>query len=75
MAFDTAPDDVYVFGSDKAFLALGDELRAVLTFDPSIDRVAAHFVAAAAREAKSAGMTALVVRVNPPRLSMRPPGA
>jgi serine/threonine protein phosphatase PrpC len=72
VVFETAPDDVYVFGTDKAFLALGDELRAVLTFDPSIDRVAAHFVAAATREAKSTGMTAIVVRVNPPRVTGRP---
>jgi serine/threonine protein phosphatase PrpC len=69
---DTAPDDVYVFGTDAAFLALGDELRSVLTFDASIDRVAAHFVAAATRDGKSTGMTAIVVRVEPPRLSQRP---
>jgi len=72
VVLDTLPEDVYVFGSDAAFLALGDELRAVLTSDPSIDHVAAHFVAAATREGKSAGMTAIVVRVEPPRLSMRP---
>jgi serine/threonine protein phosphatase PrpC len=75
VALDAVPDDVYVFGSDRAFLALGDELRAVLTFDPSIDRVAAHFVAAASREGKNTAMTAIVVRVNPPRASMRPPAA
>ncbi len=72
VSLETAPDDVYVFGSDKAFLALGDELRTVLTSDPSIDRVAAHFVAAATREGKSTGMTAIVVRINTRPASMRP---
>ncbi len=72
IAVETTPDDVYVFGSDAAFLALGDELRAVLTFDPSIDRVAAHFVAAATRDGTKTGMTAIVVRVDPPRASQRP---
>jgi serine/threonine protein phosphatase PrpC len=72
-SFETEVGDVYVFGSDAAFLALGDELRAVLKFDPSIDRVAAHFVAAAAREGKTAGMTAIVVRVDLPRPSQLPP--
>jgi serine/threonine protein phosphatase PrpC len=69
---DTATDDVYVFGTDAAFLALGDELRTVLKVDPSIDRVAAHFVEAATRGGKSTGMTAIVVRVEPGRPSMRP---
>ncbi len=72
IAVETTPDDVYVFGSDAAFLALGDELRAVLTFDPSVDRVAAHFVAAATRDGTKTGMTAIVVRVDPPRASQRP---
>jgi serine/threonine protein phosphatase PrpC len=72
-ALETVPDDVYVFGTEKAFHALGDELRPVLTIDPSIDRVAAHFVAAATRGGKSTGMTAIVVRVDPPRPSARPP--
>jgi serine/threonine protein phosphatase PrpC len=61
------PEDVFIFASDAAFLALGDELRTVLTSDRSIERVAAHFVAAALRGGKSTGMTALVVRVEPPR--------
>jgi serine/threonine protein phosphatase PrpC len=69
---ETAPEDIYVFGSDAAFLALGDELRTVLAFDPSIDRVAAHFVEAATRGGKSTGMTAIVVQVNAARASLRP---
>jgi len=69
VVLETSPGDVYVFASDAAFLALGDELRAVMTSDSSIDRVAAHFVAAASREGKSTGMTAIVVRVEPPRPS------
>jgi len=73
LVFDTAPEDVYVFGSDAAFLALGDELRAVLTSDRSIDHVAAHFVDAATRQGRSAGMTVIVVRVEPPRPSVRAP--
>jgi serine/threonine protein phosphatase PrpC len=70
---ETAEGDVYVFGSDAAFLALGDELKTVLKFDASIDRVAAHFVAAATSGGTRTGMTAIVVRVEPPRPSMRPP--
>ena len=70
---ETAVDDVYVFGSDAAFLALGDELKTVLKSDSSIDRVAAHFVAAASGGGgKNLGMTAIVVRVDPPRPSQRP---
>jgi serine/threonine protein phosphatase PrpC len=57
------PEDVFIFASDAAFLALGDELRTVLTASGSIERVAAHFVAAATRGGKSTGMTALVVGV------------
>jgi serine/threonine protein phosphatase PrpC len=75
LVLDTAPEDIYVFGSDAAFLALGDELRTVLTFDRSIERVAAHFVAAATRGGRSAGMTAIVVRVESPRPSMPAPSA
>jgi len=70
---ETAEGDVYVFGSDAAFLALGDELKTVLKFDASIDRVAAHFVAAATTGGTRTGMTAIVVRVEPPRPSMRAP--
>jgi len=69
---ETLPEDVYVFGSDMAFLALGDELRSVLTFDASIERVAAHFVAAATRQGMTMGTTAIVVRVDSIRSSARP---
>jgi hypothetical protein len=55
-----------------AFLALGDELRSVLTFDASIERVAAHFVAAATRQGMTMGTTAIVVRVDSIRSSARP---
>jgi serine/threonine protein phosphatase PrpC len=72
---ETAEGDVYVFGSDAAFLALGDELKTVLKFDASIDRVAAHFVAAATTGGTRTGMTAIVVRVEPPRPSMRAPAS
>jgi serine/threonine protein phosphatase PrpC len=72
VALETGVDDVYVFGSDAAFLALGDELKSVLKFHGSIDRVAAHFVAAATGAGKTTGMTAIVVRVEPPRPSQRP---
>ena len=75
VSVETASGDVYVFGTDAAFLALGDELRTVLKVDPSIDRVAAHFVAAATRGEKTTGMTAIVVAVEPGRPSMRPPSA
>ena len=60
---DVAKDDLYVFGSDQAFIALGDELSGVLKHDPSVARVAERFVEAATRTVKSGSMTAIIVRV------------
>jgi len=60
---DTAVDDVYIFGSESAFTALGDELHSVLATDTSVERVAAHLVEAATRTGHEAGLSAIVVRV------------
>jgi hypothetical protein len=60
---DTAADDVYVFGTEAAFVAIEDELQAVLAEDSSIARIAAHLVDAATRQGVTGGLSAIVVRV------------
>jgi serine/threonine protein phosphatase PrpC len=74
VATDTAPDDIYIFGSDAAFGAIGEDLRHVLTYDSSVERLAALVVEAATRLGKASGMTAIVVRLEPPTPSQTPPG-
>lgn len=60
---DTMVDDVFVFGSEAAFLPLGDRLQAVLSAGTSVERVAAQLVEAATKGGSPSGLSPIVVRV------------